>query len=79
VDRKRYPFKIELDIEGRVLFVIPLENNVIKKIRPEEVGAIIINYLRKAAEKKYGTKIIWAVISVPAEFDEEQRNATSLA
>uniref|UniRef100_A0A1I8EYL8 Heat shock 70 kDa protein 13 n=1 Tax=Wuchereria bancrofti TaxID=6293 RepID=A0A1I8EYL8_WUCBA len=49
------------------------------KIRPEEVGAIIINYLRKAAEKKYGTKIIWAVISVPAEFDEEQRNATSLA
>ncbi|KAK6113611.1 Hsp70 family protein [Brugia pahangi] len=51
VDRKRYPFKIELDMEGRVLFVIPLQNNVIKKIRPEEV----------------------------AEFDEEQRNATSLA
>uniref|UniRef100_A0A0N4TWL7 Heat shock protein 70 n=1 Tax=Brugia pahangi TaxID=6280 RepID=A0A0N4TWL7_BRUPA len=76
VDRKRYPFKIELDMEGRVLFVIPLQNNVIK---PEEVGAIIINYLRKAAEKKYGTEIIWAVISVPAEFDEEQRNATSLA
>ncbi|VDO31552.1 unnamed protein product [Brugia timori] len=76
---QRYPFKIELDMEGRVLFVIPLQNNVIKKIRPEEVGAIIINYLRKAAEKKYGTEIIWAVISVPAEFDEEQRNATSLA
>uniref|UniRef100_A0A0R3RH60 Heat shock 70 kDa protein 13 n=1 Tax=Elaeophora elaphi TaxID=1147741 RepID=A0A0R3RH60_9BILA len=79
VDRKRYPFKIELSADGLALFVIPLENNIVKKITPEEVGGIIINYLRKAAEKKYETKIIWAVISVPAEFDEEQRNATSLA
>ncbi|KAM3719484.1 Heat shockprotein [Dirofilaria immitis] len=79
IDRRRYPFKIELDTEGRAFFVIPLENNVIKKIRPEEVGAIIINYLRKAAEKKYKTQIVRAVISVPAEFSDEQRNATSLA
>ncbi|VDO28735.1 unnamed protein product [Onchocerca flexuosa] len=79
IDRKRYPFKIELDAEGRALFVIPLESNIIKKISPEEVGAIIISYLRKAAEKKYKTQIIRAVISVPAEFNDEQRNATSLA
>ncbi|KAL3994341.1 Hsp70 family protein [Acanthocheilonema viteae] len=78
-DRRRYPFKIELDAEGRALFVIPVDNNVIKKITPEEVGGIIINYLRKAAEKKYGNEIIQAVISVPAEFDDKQRNATVLA
>lgn len=39
----------------------------------------MINYLRKAAEKKYGIEITRAVISVPAEFDDQQRNATSLA
>ncbi|VDK75324.1 unnamed protein product [Litomosoides sigmodontis] len=79
VDRKRYPFKIELDAGGRAVFVIPLENNVIKKVTPEEVGGIIISYLRKAAEKKYETEITRAVISVPAEFGEEQRNATAVA
>ncbi|VDN01297.1 unnamed protein product [Thelazia callipaeda] len=78
-DRKRYPFKIQLDEQGKVYFVIPLEKNTIKIIRPEEIGAIIISHLRKAAERKYNVQIKQAVISVPAEFDDEQRNATSLA
>ncbi|KHN75511.1 Heat shock 70 kDa protein D [Toxocara canis] len=50
-----------------------------RKITPEEVGGIIIDYLRKAAEKKYRVPIKQAVISVPAEFDQTQRNATGLA
>ncbi|VDN30025.1 unnamed protein product [Gongylonema pulchrum] len=72
-DKKRYPFKIDLDDEGSVYFTVPLESGKVKKIRPEEVGAIIIDYLRKAAEKKYRTKFKQGVISVPADFDDAQR------
>ncbi|VDN21134.1 unnamed protein product [Gongylonema pulchrum] len=71
-DKKRYPFKIDLDDEGSVYFTVPLESGKVKKIRPEEVGAIIIDYLRKAAEKKYRTKFKQGVISVPADFDDAQ-------
>ncbi|MFH4980178.1 hypothetical protein AB6A40_006887 [Gnathostoma spinigerum] len=78
LDQKRYPFTINLDSDGSAVFEIPL-NNGIKKITPVEVGAIIVKYLRNAAEKKYGSTIAQGVISVPAEFDQEQRNATEKA
>lgn len=77
LDRKRYPFAIKLSNEGRAYFEVPLDGGVVKKITPEEVGSLIIAYLRKWAEKKYKTPIKQVVISVPAEFDELQRNSTS--
>jgi len=51
----------------------------LRKVTPEEVGSIIINYLRAVAEEKYETKIRELVISVPAEFDTDQRTATEAA
>lgn len=78
-DRKRYPFTIKLTEKGNAYFEVPLDRGIIKKITPEEVGAIIIGYLRKAAEKKYKTTINQVVISVPAEFDQQQRNFTAKA
>ncbi|VDM40938.1 unnamed protein product [Toxocara canis] len=78
IDKKRYPFVIKLNETGAAYFEIPLDTGI-RKITPEEVGGIIIDYLRKAAEKKYRVPIKQAVISVPAEFDQTQRNATGLA
>ncbi|VDN59079.1 unnamed protein product, partial [Dracunculus medinensis] len=75
-DRKRYPFNIKLDNEGRVFFEIPLDSGI-KYITPEDVGSIIISYLRRNAEQHFGIKIKEIVISVPAEFDQSQRNATA--
>lgn len=46
-------------------------------ITPEDVGSIIISYLRRNAEQHFGIKIKEIVISVPAEFDQSQRNATA--
>lgn len=40
---------------------------------------MIVRYLRTYAEEKYGTRIRQLVISVPAEFDQDQRNATGRA
>ncbi|KAJ1360258.1 MreB/Mbl protein [Parelaphostrongylus tenuis] len=77
-DQKRYPFVIKLDDGGHAFFEVPLDSGI-KKLYPEEVGSIIISYLRKSAEKQLKTPLEQVVISVPAEFGENQRNVTGKA
>lgn len=43
---------------------------------PEYIGSRLLLKMRKMAEKQLGVPIQKAVISVPAEFDERQRNYT---
>lgn len=47
-----------------------------KKITAIEISALILKYLKEIAEKKFGKKISKAVITVPAYFDENAKNAT---
>jgi len=47
-----------------------------KQYRPEEISAFIIQKLKTDAEKKLGTKVTEAVITVPAYFNDSQRQAT---
>ncbi|KAK0395861.1 hypothetical protein QR680_001468 [Steinernema hermaphroditum] len=77
-DKERYPFTIKLFENGSAYFEIPLSNSI-KTVTPEQVGGIIIAYLKSAVEKEKKTPISQVVISVPAEFDEVQRNATAKA
>lgn len=48
----------------------------LKEYTPEEISAFILNKLVKDAEEKLGGKIKKAVITVPAYFDDSQRQAT---
>ena len=50
-----------------------------KTYTPEQISAEIIRYLKTFAEAKLGTKVTNAVITVPAYFDNAQRQATKLA
>ncbi len=50
-----------------------------KKYLPEELSAILLKKMIKEAEDKLGEKIDEAVISVPAYFDDNQREATKRA
>jgi len=70
---KNVPYKVVADEKGDAVFDIP---NAGKKVRPEEVGAQILKKLKEAAENYLGEKITEAVITVPAYFNERQRQAT---
>ena len=50
-----------------------------KKYTPEEISGMILSYLKGYAEKKVGQKITKAVITVPAYFNNDEREATKNA
>jgi len=47
-----------------------------KEVRPEEIGAHVLMKLKEDAEKFLGSTVSEAVITVPAYFNDDQRQAT---
>ncbi len=50
-----------------------------KDYKPEQISAMILGYMKDYAEKKIGSKITKAVITVPAYFNDAERKATKIA
>ena len=74
-----YQFKIIKNNDtGRVYFQVKYEG-LDRKVSPEDIGSYIIKDLVKSAEKNISRTITKAVMSVPAEFDNDQRAATKEA
>ncbi|XP_028414333.1 heat shock 70 kDa protein 13-like [Dendronephthya gigantea] len=69
-----YQFRLGKNENGSAFFEI--ED---KKVTPEEVGSYIIKELVNDAERNISRTITKAVMSVPAEFDKNQRMATKKA
>ncbi|MDE7295014.1 MAG: Hsp70 family protein, partial [Oscillospiraceae bacterium] len=59
-----------------------LRKNIVldkKNFSPEELSSLVLKKIKEDAEKYLGEEITEAVISVPAYFDDNCRNATKLA
>jgi molecular chaperone DnaK (HSP70) len=54
-------------------------NKTEMRFSPEEIGSVIIKFLKNVAEKNLTAPVTKCVMSVPAEFDDTQRNYTKKA
>jgi len=69
-DLKTMPFKIVKSGDGVKVLMGG------KEYSPQEISAMVLQKLKADAEEKLGEKITDAVITVPAYFDDSQRQAT---
>jgi len=73
-DLKLLPYNVQSGRDG--MAVVEVDG---KTLTPQEVSAQILQKLKKDAEDYLGDKITQAVITVPAYFDDAQRQATKQA
>ncbi|MGK0265763.1 MAG: molecular chaperone DnaK [Maricaulis sp.] len=73
---------VKKDIDMVPYKIVPSENNAAwvqgrdKKYSPSEISAFILQKMKETAEAHLGEKVDQAVITVPAYFDDAQRQAT---
>ena len=72
-ERKLVPYEVTSDAGGRVQVRIP---NAGKTFNPPEISALILQKMKQTAEDYLGRKVSQAVITVPAYFNDAQRQAT---
>ena len=70
-ERKTVSYKVQKGKDGRA--VVDIDG---KDYTPEEISAMVLQKLKADAEKQLGAPITQAVITVPAYFNDAQRQAT---
>jgi molecular chaperone DnaK len=72
-EREKVPYEVRCDSEDRVEVHVP---NVDKTFTPPEISAMTLQKMKQTAEDYLGQEVRRAVITVPAYFDDSQRQAT---
>jgi len=72
-ERGLIPYDVTGDGQGRVKVNVP---NADKSFTPPEISAIVLQKMKQTAEDYLGQKVDQAVITVPAYFNDAQRQAT---
>ena len=70
---KFFPFRLAEDLQAGEVLRIKLGE---KTFTPPEISALILRQLKRNAERFFGAQITKAVITVPAYFNDAQRQAT---
>ena len=73
-DMKHFSFKV-VDSNNKPKFAVKYKNED-KEFTPEEISAMILVKMKETAEQFLGTTVKNAVITVPAYFNDSQRQAT---
>jgi molecular chaperone DnaK len=72
-DSKRVSYQVRRDERGNVKLYAPRLN---KEFAPEEISAMVLRKLADDASRYLGQPVTQAVITVPAYFNDSQRQAT---
>src|SRR5579863_5024824 len=70
---KLFPFRLAEDLQAGEVLRITLGD---KTYTPPEISAFILRQLKRNAERHFGAPVTKAVITVPAYFNDAQRQAT---
>jgi molecular chaperone DnaK len=70
---KFFPFRLAADLQPGEVLRIKLGK---KTFTPPEISALILRQLKRNAERFFGAPVTQAVITVPAYFNDAQRQAT---
>jgi heat shock protein 1/8 len=74
-DLKHFPYDVIADEKGRPQICVDTRDGQ-KKFSPEEVSAMVLQKMKTIAEAYLGQSVRDAVITVPAYFNDSQRQAT---
>jgi endoplasmic reticulum chaperone BiP len=74
-DIKLWPFEV-ISKEGRPYIRVKVAEGDVKQFAPEEISAMVLQKMKEIAEEYLGKEIKNAVVTVPAYFNDAQRQAT---
>ena len=74
-DIKHWPFKVKSGVAGKPMIEVTFKGEV-KSFAAEEVSSMVLVKMREIAEAYLGREVKNAVITVPAYFNDAQRQAT---
>lgn len=72
---KLFPFTVKPDSNDKPQFEVEYQNET-KLFYPEEISAMVLTKMKETSEAYLGKKVKKAVITVPAYFNDSQRQAT---
>ncbi|EXX58646.1 78 kDa glucose-regulated protein [Rhizophagus irregularis] len=73
-DIKHFPFKV-IDKDGKPVIQVTVKGEE-RIFTPEEISAMILGKMKEIAESYLGKNVTHAVVTVPAYFNDAQRQAT---
>jgi len=74
-DMKHWSFKVTPDNNDKPIITVDYKGEE-KQMKPEEISSMILSKMKTTAETFLGKKVTSAVITVPAYFNDAQRQAT---
>ncbi|RDA88040.1 hypothetical protein CP532_5306 [Ophiocordyceps camponoti-leonardi (nom. inval.)] len=74
-DIKHLPYKVS-NKDGKPVVKVQVSGDQEKTFTPEEISAMVLGKMKEVAESYLGKKVTHAVVTVPAYFNDNQRQAT---
>jgi heat shock protein 1/8 len=74
-DMEHWPFRVSADIDDKPVITVEYKGEE-RTMKPEEISSMILSKMKSTAENFLGKTVDSAVITVPAYFNDAQRQAT---
>ena len=77
-DKKFFPFKV-IEKQSKPHVEVEVGDGKRQAFSPEEISAMVLTKMKKTAEEYLGTEVTHAVVTVPAYFNDAQRQASKVS